>query len=189
MGVYHKALLCEVLVGRSYTIDRNQMEDTELPPGYSSFYIQPSDDTSRVLDPQRKEYYHEYYIKNPLQVMPRYLIHYEYDEKLETAARQKPKCDDCEKELATVYCEADKAYLCKLCDANLHKTKITRMHVRKAIGEVCLYSSSSILYINNRALMFLVCVKLILQDKCSTFVLSAMNPFVLTVPSWEVIPK
>ena len=140
--MYHKALLCEVLVGRSYAVDKSQVEDTELPAGYKSFYIQPSDDTPSSRPSSTSEYYHEYYIKNPMQVMPRYLVHYEYDEKLELAARQKPKCDDCERELATVYCEADKAYLCKSCDANLHKTKIARMHVRKALGEVsnaCIY--------------------------------------------------
>ena len=124
-----------MLVGRSYAIDKSQVEEAEMPDGYKSFYIQPSDD----IKVSSADYYHEYCIKNTMQIMPRYLVHYEYDEKMELAARQKPKCDDCERELATVDCEADKAYLCKSCDANLHKTKIARMHVRKAIGEVRCY--------------------------------------------------
>jgi hypothetical protein len=68
-------------------------------------------------------------------VLPRFLIQYEYDAKRERESRQKPKCEDCEKEMATVYCEADRAYLCKTCDINLHKTKITKMHVRTAVGQ------------------------------------------------------
>jgi hypothetical protein len=63
-------------------------------------------------------------------------VQFEHDRNLEKGAREKPICDDCEKEFAVVYCDADKAYLCKGCDANLHKTKISCMHVRKAIGEV-----------------------------------------------------
>lgn len=81
------------------------------------------------------DYSHEYFIKETSHALPRYLIQYEYDSKIESAARQKHKCDDCEKELAVVYCEADKAYLCKSCDINLHKTKISKLHSRKPIGE------------------------------------------------------
>jgi ribosomal protein L37AE/L43A len=76
-----------------------------------------------------------YYIKNTAKVLPRYLIQYEFDAKREKESRQKPICEDCEKEPAVVYCEADKAYLCKTCDFNLHKTKITRTHVRTPIGQ------------------------------------------------------
>lgn len=63
------------------------------------------------------------------------MIQFEYDPQLESAALQKPKCDDCEAEIAAVYCEADKAYLCKKCDVNLHKTKITKLHTRKPVGQ------------------------------------------------------
>jgi hypothetical protein len=92
-----------------------------------SFHIDDSRNSS--------DYHHEYYIKNPANVLPRYLIQYEYDAKREKESRQKPKCEDCEKEPAVVYCEADRAYLCKQCDINLHKTKITRAHIRTPIGQ------------------------------------------------------
>ncbi|KAJ3335718.1 hypothetical protein HDU91_002055 [Kappamyces sp. JEL0680] len=128
-GSLHKALLCEILVGRSYAIEKSAVDQTDIPPGYKSLYVQ---DDSRPA----RDYCHEYFIKHTGHAIPRYLVQFEYDPVLELTSRQKPKCDDCEKEYATVYCDADKAYLCKSCDANLHKTKIAKLHTRKPIGEV-----------------------------------------------------
>jgi hypothetical protein len=56
-GSLHKALLCEILVGRSYAIDKSKADETEIPPGYKSLYIQ--DETQPSND-----YHHEYFIKN-----------------------------------------------------------------------------------------------------------------------------
>ena len=40
LGPSHKALLCQVLIGRSYAIEKSNVQNAELPPGYKSFYIQ-----------------------------------------------------------------------------------------------------------------------------------------------------
>ncbi|KAJ3275218.1 hypothetical protein HDV01_000943 [Terramyces sp. JEL0728] len=124
----HKALLCQIIVGRSFPIEKSLVDDTELPEGYKSFYIHDENKKSSV-------YEHEYHIKNPSFVLPRYLVQYEYDPEMEQNALQKPKCDNCETETAVCYCDADKAYLCKKCDGLVHSTRIAGMHVRKPIGE------------------------------------------------------
>ena len=63
------------------------------------------------------------------------MVQFEYDPKQEEKSRQKPVCDDCERNPAVVFCEADKAFLCSSCDNNLHKSKISKTHVRKAVGQ------------------------------------------------------
>ncbi|KAI8899452.1 hypothetical protein BC833DRAFT_585691 [Globomyces pollinis-pini] len=123
----HKALLCKVVVGRSYVIDKSLIEETDIPEGYNSFHI--------LDDSKTDEYQTDYFIKNTSLVLPKYLIQYEYDPKYEVQSREKPLCANCETEIASCFCEADKSYLCKKCDGVIHQSKIASQHVRKPIGE------------------------------------------------------
>ncbi|KAJ8324616.1 hypothetical protein O5D80_006862 [Batrachochytrium dendrobatidis] len=129
-----KAMLCMVAVGRSFVADEGAAESDVVPDGYDSFHIQ--DPTILASDqPFNKVYEHTYYIKNPAQVLPQYIVHYEFDPVKEKQSREKAICDNCEDELATMYCSADAANLCNKCDLALHQTKLASRHVRSAIGQ------------------------------------------------------
>jgi hypothetical protein len=58
----HKALVCDIAVGRSFTIDEKSAEKEALPKGYDSFYL--ADDNKKD-----NEYYYEYYIKSQEKVL------------------------------------------------------------------------------------------------------------------------
>jgi hypothetical protein len=95
----------EVAVGRSYVSDmlltssstkeNNDLNDIKLPTGYDSFYIPPypldrNNDGEFDLEEYQiassfqyrnsKEYHHDYYIIDPLQVCPKYIIQFNYDD-------------------------------------------------------------------------------------------------------------
>lgn len=128
----HKALLCLVGVGRSYVVEDRMMASKEsIPEGYDSLYIQDA----VISKPDNAEYYHEYYVNSDAQVLPQYLVHFEYDLLKEKENREKPKCDNCEVEYAKVYCAADCANFCEKCDAETHNTKFMSRHVRTPIGK------------------------------------------------------
>jgi len=94
----------EVAVGRSYVSDmfltssstkeNNDLNDIKLPTGYDSFYIPPypldrNNDGEFDLEEYQiassfqyrnsNEYHHDYYIIDPLQVCPKYVIQFNYD--------------------------------------------------------------------------------------------------------------
>ncbi|KNC97606.1 uncharacterized protein SPPG_07075 [Spizellomyces punctatus DAOM BR117] len=129
-----KALLCRVGVGRAYVADEATAEASPIPNGYDSFYLREQSaprDGKKSLD----EYHHEYYIKDTAQVVPVYLVHYDFDFNKERQSREKAKCDNCEEEHATVFCNADAANLCNKCDSQLHVSKLASRHVRTPIGK------------------------------------------------------
>ncbi|KAJ3087204.1 hypothetical protein HK102_011592, partial [Quaeritorhiza haematococci] len=133
--VTKKVVFCKVGVGRAFISDEASAETGQIPEGYDSFYLR---DTSVLSDSKQgppQEYYHEYYLKNPAQILPQYVIHYEFDPTRERRSREKARCDNCEIEVATVYCAADAANLCNKCDSKLHETKLASRHVRSPIGK------------------------------------------------------
>ncbi|KAJ3220698.1 hypothetical protein HK099_004099 [Clydaea vesicula] len=128
--VVRKLLFCKIGLGRSFVCDEASVETKPLPDGYDSFYIQEG---GLKEDP---EYYQEYFVKNSQQILPLYLVQYEFDNSKEKKSRELPNCDNCEEEvLATVYCAADKAHLCNKCDTKLHEPKVASRHVRTPIGK------------------------------------------------------
>ncbi|KAI8827098.1 uncharacterized protein EV422DRAFT_563176 [Fimicolochytrium jonesii] len=128
-----KALLCRVGIGRAFVTDEATAEANPVPEGYDSFYLQ--DATPKEAKQPSNPYLHEYYIRETAQVLPVYLVHYEYDLNKERKAREKAKCDNCEEEHATVFCNADAANLCNKCDSQLHVSKLASRHVRTPIGK------------------------------------------------------
>ncbi|KAJ3284908.1 hypothetical protein HDU79_007752 [Rhizoclosmatium sp. JEL0117] len=128
-----KMLLCKVGIGRAYVADEINAERQVIPEGYDSFYVVGRDGQQQTK--QKPEYYHEYVIKSTAQILPMYLVHYEYDPTRELQSREKAKCDNCEAEVATIYCSSDAANLCNKCDAQLHTSKFASRHVRTPIGK------------------------------------------------------
>ena len=45
-------------------------------------------------------------------------------------------CENCEHEMATVYCHADAALLCTRCDGDVHRSKLTSRHHRISLEKV-----------------------------------------------------
>ncbi|KAJ3136549.1 hypothetical protein HK101_003996, partial [Irineochytrium annulatum] len=91
--------------------------------------------TSNDLKTSTGDYYSEYMIKNPAQILPQYIVTYEFDESREKQSRERPKCDNCESEPATIYCSSDSANLCNKCDSLLHTSKLASRHIRTPIGK------------------------------------------------------
>lgn len=87
------------------------------------------------------EYYHEYYIKNSTQILPMYLIQYEYDPSYEKKTRESPPCENCETSPATIFCTSDKANLCTKCDKSLHESKVASKHIRTPLQKGSFFGS------------------------------------------------
>ena len=121
-----RGYIVKVGIGRSFAVDKKEVHK-DLPSGYDSFHlIQTKEDIS---------YSHEYYIKDPHQLLVTHVIEFEYDSEYEKQSREKPMCDNCEKKNAIYFCAADNAKLCHDCDKQLHSSKIAQKHVRTQIGK------------------------------------------------------
>eukprot|EP00842_Homolaphlyctis_polyrhiza_P006860 jgi/Hompol1/763/HPOL_005432-RA len=131
--ILKKAMMCQVAVGRAYIADQLTAERESLPEGYDSFQIQ--DPAILADNPAMVSNETMYYIKNTVQVLPQYIVHYEFDPSKEKNSREKARCDNCEEEVAAVYCAADVANLCQKCDQTLHQTKLASRHHRTPIGK------------------------------------------------------
>lgn len=68
-----KVLVCKIGVGRAYPKSMASVEIDPIPTQYDSFYV--TSDTEESSS--------QYFIKNPAQILPMYLISYQYDPKLE----------------------------------------------------------------------------------------------------------
>ncbi|KAJ3327303.1 hypothetical protein HDU76_012036 [Blyttiomyces sp. JEL0837] len=130
MPTTRKILLCKVGIGRARVADEITAERETIPEQYDSFYVKQSNEVKSEDD-----YHHEYIIKNSAQILPLYLVHFEFDPKKEKASREKAKCDNCETEVATIYCSSDSANLCNKCDSQLHTSKLSLRHIRSPIGK------------------------------------------------------
>ncbi|KAJ3127490.1 hypothetical protein HK098_006268 [Nowakowskiella sp. JEL0407] len=131
--IVHKVLVCKVGIGRAHVCDDMLIAEKEIvPEGYDSFYLR---EQSVISDGKTNDYFHTYFIKNPAQILPQYIVHYEFDPVKEQKCRERAKCDNCEQAEATVHCAADAANLCNKCDGQLHSTKLSSRHVRTPIGK------------------------------------------------------
>ncbi|KAI8618567.1 hypothetical protein BC830DRAFT_1166058 [Chytriomyces sp. MP71] len=133
-----KILLCKVGIGRAQVTDEISAEREVVPEGYDSFYVlnRSRGANGHAMGHDGKSgYHHEYVIKSTAQILPMYLVHYEFDSVKELKSREKPKCDNCEAEAATIYCSSDAANLCNKCDMQLHTSKFANRHIRTPIGK------------------------------------------------------
>ena len=81
-------LLCRLAVGRAYPITSNQVGSTDLPAGYDSFYIQDYSSDFDKKESNTDPYYHVYYIRNPAQILPLFLVHFDFDAQKELKSRE-----------------------------------------------------------------------------------------------------
>lgn len=65
-------LLCKIGVGKSFVLD-DPNDKQELPEGYDSFYVHKPEENSQTDD-----YHHEYIIPEASQVLPQYIVHFNY---------------------------------------------------------------------------------------------------------------
>lgn len=137
--IRRRMLLCKIAVGRAYNATEDFAKIAAIPEGYDSFALDrenvtlqrlPDNASSSNADPSSSV---EYIIKDATQVLPTFVVTFEYDPETERRSRQKSTCDNCEAAPATVFCQADSANLCTGCDASLHSTKLTSRHVRSPL--------------------------------------------------------
>ena len=90
--VEHTLLYSDIAIGRSYVNDKKLHEQT-LPQGYDSFYVPPKpldrdgDGHFDIFEYQQaasfdsrdpSEYEHKYFVKDPIQVLPKYVIKFHF---------------------------------------------------------------------------------------------------------------
>eukprot|EP00002_Diphylleia_rotans_P033019 TRINITY_DN6990_c0_g1_i6.p1 TRINITY_DN6990_c0_g1~~TRINITY_DN6990_c0_g1_i6.p1 ORF type:complete len:624 (+),score=86.56 TRINITY_DN6990_c0_g1_i6:55-1926(+) len=129
-------LVSRVAVGRAYCLEEDVAVDSTprvLPEGYQSIYVHQVADTKSAEVPN--PFIHEYLVMDANQVLPKYLMHFEYDPK---GASRKPIiwCEVCEQAAATIYCSSDDAKLCAKCDSDMHSAnKLMSRHIRIPIDQ------------------------------------------------------
>lgn len=72
----------------------------------------------------------DYVVKDANQILPAYVVVFEFDAEAERRSRQKVSCENCERRVATVFCQSDAANLCDQCDAEMHSSKLASRHIR-----------------------------------------------------------
>ncbi|OII75945.1 B-box zinc finger domain-containing protein [Cryptosporidium andersoni] len=79
---------------------------------------------------------HEYIIYESSQVVPQYLVQFEYDSSIPELFAV-PWCDECQDAPAILWCQADTAKLCDSCDERLHRhNKLVSRHVRIPVNQM-----------------------------------------------------
>jgi hypothetical protein len=133
--VVKRFLLCKVAIGRSYNAADDYANVAAIPDGYESFFIDrdriniKSESDNEPLSVDCEQSY-EFVIKDVAQVLPTYIVAFQYDPDAETRSRQKVVCENCESCPATMFCQADSANLCDRCDQQMHNTKLLARHNR-----------------------------------------------------------
>eukprot|EP01112_Ceratiomyxa_fruticulosa_P001217 TRINITY_DN1121_c0_g2_i1.p1 TRINITY_DN1121_c0_g2~~TRINITY_DN1121_c0_g2_i1.p1 ORF type:complete len:764 (-),score=147.66 TRINITY_DN1121_c0_g2_i1:176-2467(-) len=134
----YEFVLCKIGVGRSYCIeDSAPTTKPFIPEGYDSLYLHKSEEILEREYPELKnsKYYHEYVLVDPAQVLPAFLVQFQYDPD-EDESRKIPICESCETRPATRFCRSDNARLCDYCDETVHSAnKLVSRHVRVPIYE------------------------------------------------------
>lgn len=136
--IRRRMLLCKIAVGRAYNATEDFAKIAAIPEGYDSFVLDRDNVTlQRLPDASGNSgsapSLAEYILKDATQILPTFVVTFEYDPETEHRSRQKSTCDNCEMAPATVFCQADSANLCAGCDASLHATKLTARHVRSPL--------------------------------------------------------
>lgn len=125
-----RIVLCKVVIGHALaTRNESTAAQEVMPEGYDSFYLMESSNPDT--------YQHQYFVKSGAQILPQYILQFEFDPEKERRSRDKARCDNCEVSVATVFCQADAANLCRNCDEKLHTAnKLASRHIRTPIGKV-----------------------------------------------------
>lgn len=133
-----EVMLCKVSVGKSYCVNAKNFSTgmfnskSSLPPGFESIYLYVDEEGLE----ETQVYRHDFIIFDNTQVLPVYLVQYEFDPKKEEALNE-VFCDICQESVATIYCINDDACLCHDDDDELHNrgNKVMKNHQRCPINE------------------------------------------------------
>ena len=125
-----RIVLAKVVIGHALATQNDKTAAVDvMPEGYDSFYLMENSNPDA--------YNHQYFVKSGAQILPQYILQFEFDAEKEKRSRDKARCDNCEVSVATVFCQADAANLCRNCDEKLHTAnKLASRHIRTPIGKV-----------------------------------------------------
>jgi hypothetical protein len=126
--IIKRFLLCKVAIGRAYYAAEDYAKVAPMPDGYDSFFLENLENPDK--ESPINNLTSNYIVKDGSQVLPTFLVTFEYDPQLEQRSRQQQHCDNCESAEATVYCQADNASLCSNCDSAMHNSKLAARHIR-----------------------------------------------------------
>ena len=122
-----RMMLCKIAVGRAYNATEDFAKLAAIPEGYDSFIL---DRERPPADPNSSNTAYDYVIKDAAQVLPTFVLVFEYDPEAEKRSRQRVTCENCEEAPAVVFCQADAANLCAKCNQAMHTSKLSQRHVR-----------------------------------------------------------
>ncbi|AFZ81129.1 B-box zinc finger domain-containing protein [Theileria equi strain WA] len=157
--------ICDVAVGKSIKVPNvleAQRSRVSMPAEYDSYFLSNSEsekfDTitvsntveSGIKNPThlvgdhsytkgvlpKNAFKHEYIIYDSSQILPKYLIQFECNPSAEESYAL-PLCDNCQNDVATIYCSSDAARMCTKCDTRIHsQNKVVSRHIRMPLNEM-----------------------------------------------------
>lgn len=152
--IIKRLMLCKVAIGRSYNAAEDFAKVAAIPDGYDSFVIDNTKETinnnnskkisknesresindsaNEIGTPEGRETF-DFIVKDSNQILPTFVVVFQFDPETEKRSRQKVSCENCERRVATVFCQSDAANLCDQCDAEMHSSKLAARHVRVAL--------------------------------------------------------
>ncbi|EAN31624.2 B-box zinc finger family protein [Theileria parva strain Muguga] len=156
--------VCDVGVGKSLEVPdvvEAQRSRVSMPVEYDSYFLTNSENLrldsltvfagsnetengsvelsseaqSKGVLPQNT-FKHNYIIYDSSQILPRYLIQFEFDPSADESFAL-PLCDNCQSDVSTIYCPSDSARICSKCDVRLHSNnKVVSRHIRVPLSEM-----------------------------------------------------
>ena len=129
-------VLCKIGVGRSFVIEESpdSSPDFEIPRGYDSIYLRRGASSSSPAG-----YVHEYVLPDSRQVLPQYLVQFQYGPVSNLGASNGNKiCGLCETKPASVFCTSHcQVGLCAQCDRDVHSAnKLVSKHTRVSLKDL-----------------------------------------------------
>lgn len=152
--IVKRLMLCKVAIGRAYNAADDFAKVAAIPDGYDSFIVdnkpqqkeggnsgkKQQTNASRASRESLNEAEEEagrdnfdFIVKDSNQILPTFVVVFEFDPEQEKRSRQKVSCENCERRVATVFCQSDAANLCDQCDSEMHSSKLASRHVRVAL--------------------------------------------------------
>lgn len=152
--IVKRLMLCKVAIGRAYNAANDFAKIAAIPDGYDSFIVDIRKDNNNNNSNNNKKYNascasreslnenlnsvdcennretFDFIVKDSNQILPTFVVVFEFDPEAEKRSRQKVTCENCERRVATVFCQSDAANLCDQCDAEMHSSKLAARHVR-----------------------------------------------------------
>lgn len=150
--IVKRLMLCKVAIGRAYNAADDFAKVAAITDGYDSFIIDNKKESASgkrqnaasrasrdsinecgadISDCSRDNF--DFIVKDSNQILPTFVVVFEFDPETEKRSRQKVSCENCERRVATVFCQSDAANLCDQCDAEMHSSKLSARHVRIAL--------------------------------------------------------